>query len=116
MKPYQLHPWLQQKEIVEYCHKNSIIVQAYCPLVRNQKAQDHTLKSIAERHGKSTAQVLIRYCLEKNWVPLPKSDNPGRIAQNADVYDFALSKEDMKMLDGQDQEPPLVMSVDNKDS
>lgn len=58
---------------------------------------------ISKKHGKTTAQVLVRYCLQKNWVPLPKSDNPERIAQNADVYDFNLGKEDMSMLDSLDQ-------------
>lgn len=113
---HQLHPWLQQREIVDYCRQNNIVIEAYCPLVRNQKANDPTLKTIAEKHGKSTAQVLVRYCLQKEWVPLPKSDNPGRIAQNADVYDFAVSEEDMGGLDGQKQEPALVMAVDNQAS
>ena len=89
-------------------------MEAYCPLVRNQKANDPTLKAISEKHGKSTAQVLIRYCLQKNWVPLPKSDNPGRIAQNASVYDFTLDEKDMQSLDGQKQEDPLVMAADNE--
>ncbi|KAK5164117.1 uncharacterized protein LTR77_010208 [Saxophila tyrrhenica] len=110
----ELHPWLQQREIVDYCHKNNIIVEAYCPLVRNQKAKDPDLSSVAEKHGKSTAQVLVRYCLQKNWVPLPKSDNPGRIAQNADIYDFELDKQDMEKLDGQKQEAALVVAVDNQ--
>jgi diketogulonate reductase-like aldo/keto reductase len=105
---------LQQREIVDYCHRNNIIVEAYCPLVRNQKANDPALSSIAEKHGKTTAQILIRYCLQKNWAPLPKSDNPGRIAQNADVYGFELDKEDMEKLDGLPQEAALVVAVDNK--
>jgi diketogulonate reductase-like aldo/keto reductase len=71
--------------------------------VRNYKASDPTLVEISKKHSKTTAQVLVRYCLQKNWVPLPKSDNPERIAQNADVYDFDLSKEDMSKLDGLDQ-------------
>lgn len=82
--------------------------------MRNQKANDKTLMSVAEKHGKSTQQVLIRYCLQKNWVPLPKSDNPKRIASNADLYDFELDKEDMEKLDGVPQEPALVVAVDNK--
>jgi diketogulonate reductase-like aldo/keto reductase len=98
---------------VEYCHKNNIIVEAYCPLVRNQKATDPTLSSIAEKHGTSTPQVLVRYCLEKNWVPLPKSDNPKRIVSNADVYRLQLDKEDMAKLDDRPQEPALVVAVDN---
>jgi diketogulonate reductase-like aldo/keto reductase len=102
--------------VVEYCQKNDIAVEAYCPLVRNQKAEDPTLKGIADKHGKSTAQVLLRYSLQKGWVPLPKSDNPGRIASNADLYGFELDGEDMQKLDACDQggEGALVMAVDNE--
>ncbi|RDW84561.1 hypothetical protein BP6252_02151 [Coleophoma cylindrospora] len=92
-----------EREIVSYCHKNGIVVEAYSPLVRNQKANDPMLKAIAKAHGKTTAQVLIRYCLQKDWVPLPKSDTPSRIVENADVYDFELGVEDMARLDGLDQ-------------
>lgn len=74
------------------------------------------MKGIAERHGKSTAQVLLRYCLQKGWVPLPKSDNPGRIAQNADLYNFELGNEDVEKLDGKDEgvKGALVMVADNE--
>ncbi|KAI7115897.1 hypothetical protein KC343_g11508, partial [Hortaea werneckii] len=54
------------------------------------------------------------YCIEKDWSPLPKSDNPGRIAQNADVFSFQLDKSDMEKLDDQPQEPALVLAVDNE--
>lgn len=110
----ELHPWLQQREVVEYCHKHGILVEAYCPLVRNQKANDPMLNEIAAKYDKTTAQVLIRYCIQKHWSPLPKSDNPGRIAQNADVFDFELGEEDMEKLNAQPQEPALVVAVDNK--
>ncbi len=98
----QLHPWCQQRTIVSYCHSHSIVVEAYSPLVRNHKANDSTLLSLAKAHGKTTAQVLIRYCLQKNWVPLPKSDTESRIKENADVYGFELSSGDMEKLDALD--------------
>lgn len=112
----ELHPWLQQREIVSYCQRNDVVVEAYCPLVRNQKAEDPVLSGIASKHGKTTAQILLRYCLQKDWVPLPKSDNADRIAQNADVYSFELSKEDMSKLDEQntDGSGSLVLAVSNE--
>ncbi|KAF4977476.1 hypothetical protein FZEAL_5995 [Fusarium zealandicum] len=112
---FQLHPWLQQREAVEYCQKNGIIVEAYCPLVRNSKAQDKTLVGISEKHNVSPNHVLIRYCLQKDWVPLPKSDTPERIKANADVFGFELDGEDMSALDGLDQGPAgaIVQAVDN---
>ncbi|KAI0838009.1 Aldo/keto reductase [Hypoxylon sp. FL0890] len=111
----ELHPWCQQKEIVQYCEQHGIVVEAYCPLVRNTKSEDKTLVSIARKHGVTPNQVLIRYCLQRNWVPLPKSDKPGRIKANADVYGFELDEEDMSALNGLDQGPKgaIVMAVDN---
>jgi len=111
----QLHPWCQQREIVDYCDKNSIIVEAYSPLVRNQKAYDDTLVNIAKKYNKETAQILIRYSLQKNWVTLPKSDTPARIKSNADVFDFEISAEDMKVLDDLDEGEAgsIVQAVNN---
>lgn len=111
----ELHPFSQQREVVDFCHKNGIIVEAYCPLVRNQKSNDPTLNKIAEAHKKTVGHVLIRYCLQKNWVPLPKSDTPSRIVENANVYDFELSKEEMKTLDDLDQgsKGAIVQAVTN---
>lgn len=67
------------------------------------KAHDETLKAIAKQHDKTTAQILIRYSLQKGWVSLPKSDTPSRIEANADVYGFELKHEDMTTLDDLDQ-------------
>lgn len=91
------------------------MIEAYSPLVRNYKANDSTLLSIANAHSKSTAQVLIRYCLQKDWVPLPKSDTESRIKENADVYGFELSDDDMKTLDGLDMGDAgaIVQAVSN---
>lgn len=71
---------------------------------------------MARKHGKTVSQVLIRYCLQKNWVPLPKSETPSRITENADVYDFDLAKNDMSKIDGLDQGKAgaLVLAVDNE--
>lgn len=99
----ELHPWAQQRETVAYCHANGIVVEAYCPIVRNQKADDQTVAAIAARLAVTPNQVLIRYSLQKGWVPLPKSDNPDRIKANADLYGFSLSDDDMAKLDALDQ-------------
>ncbi|KAL8948753.1 MAG: hypothetical protein Q9222_005092 [Ikaeria aurantiellina] len=99
----ELHPYSQQRATVSYCQSHNIIIQAYCPLVRNTMAHEPTLLALAEKHGVTTAQVLIRYSLQKGWVPLPKSDNEGRIVANADVYGFELDAGDMRELDGLDK-------------
>ncbi|KAJ9486657.1 hypothetical protein VN97_g6676 [Penicillium thymicola] len=112
----ELHPWCQQRVIDEYCQKNGIIVEAYSPIVRNYKANDPTLMEVAKKYGKSTQQVLIRYALQKGWVPLPKTDNPERIVTNADVFSFDISVGDMAVLDSLDQgnAGAIVEAVDNE--
>ncbi|MCJ1228482.1 hypothetical protein MMC12_005143 [Toensbergia leucococca] len=99
----ELHPWCQQRRIVSYCQEHNIVIEAYSPLVRGQKSHDPTLVKVVEKHGKTMAQILVRYGLQKGWVPLPKSDTPSRIKENADVYGFELDGEDMELLDGLDE-------------
>lgn len=84
--------------------------------MRNYKANDPTLVEVAKKYNRSTQQVLIRYALQKGWVPLPKTDNPDRIAANADVFDFDISADDMELLDLLDQGPAgaIVEAVDNE--
>ncbi|KZT35834.1 Aldo/keto reductase [Sistotremastrum suecicum HHB10207 ss-3] len=100
----QLHPLLQQKEIVKYCKQNGIVVEAYCPIVRGQFTEP-LFHELAKKYNKNPAQVLIRWSLQKGYVPLPKSERSDRIQANADVYDFELSPEDMNKLDGLDKGP-----------
>lgn len=71
--------------------------------MRNQKADDPTLSAIAKDLGVTPNQVLIRYSLQKGWVPLPKSDNPDRMKLNADLYGFEISDEQMAKLDSLDE-------------
>ncbi|KKY27196.1 putative aldo-keto reductase [Phaeomoniella chlamydospora] len=113
--PLKLHPWNQQPEITSYCAQNNILISAYCPLVRQYKANDETLVSLAKKYNVSTNQILVRYCLQKDWIPLPKSDNPERIKLNADVYGFEIEEEDMRVLNGLDQGAAgaVVQVVDN---
>ena len=83
--------------------------------MRNTRADNPTLAKVANKHSVSPNQVLVRYSLQKGWVPLPKSDTPERIATNAKVLGFALGDEDMAVLDGLDQghAGAIVQPVDN---
>ncbi|KAF2854875.1 2,5-diketo-D-gluconic acid reductase-like protein [Plenodomus tracheiphilus IPT5] len=112
----ELHPWCQQRAAVQYCQANNITIEAYCPLVRNQKATDKILVSIADKHNIEPNQVLIRWSLQKGYVPLPKSDTPSRIAKNADVYGFELDESDMQKLNDLDQgeKGAIVQAVSNE--
>jgi diketogulonate reductase-like aldo/keto reductase len=84
---------------VDYCNEHGIVLQAFSPLARGIKLVEPTVVKIAEKSGKSPAQVLIRYCLQKGWVPLVKSEKEERIKQNIDVFDFGISENDMISLD-----------------
>ncbi len=95
---WELHPWLQRDDIVNWCRKRNVVIEAYCPLVRGQRAEEAVLRKLAGKYGRTWAQVLIRWSLQKGFVPLPKSVTPSRIQENAKVYDFELSEEDMKSL------------------
>ncbi|GAA5838390.1 hypothetical protein JCM3766R1_005533 [Sporobolomyces carnicolor] len=99
----ELHPFLQQKPIVEYCQQNDIVVEAYCPIMRGEHFDDATLQKVAKKNNATVAQILIRWSLQKGFVPLPKSDTPGRIQENFDVFGITLDDEDMRALDSLDQ-------------
>lgn len=95
----QLNPWVQQRDVVKYCDDNGIVLQAYSPLATGRRLDDATVGELAKKYNKSPAQVLIRYSLQKGWVPLPKSVHTERIVENTQIYDFELSRKDMSILD-----------------
>ncbi|KAF8124916.1 NADP-dependent oxidoreductase domain-containing protein [Boletus edulis] len=97
----ELHPLCQQRPIVDYCRAQNIVVQAYCPIIRGQMDQS-VIQAIAKKYERDPAQILIRWSLQKGFVPLPKSATPSRIKSNADVYDFSLGSEDVTLLDNLD--------------
>jgi diketogulonate reductase-like aldo/keto reductase len=98
----EIHPFCQQRPIVDYCRANDIVLQAYCPLLQGKKHDDPLLVRLSANYGKDVAQILIRWSLQKGFVPLPKSAQPGRILSNTKVFDFELSCEDMAALDALD--------------
>ncbi|KAF2496887.1 Aldo/keto reductase [Lophium mytilinum] len=95
----ELHPWLPRDDIVGWCKARRVVVEAYCPIVRATKAEDPLLLPLAKKYNKSTSQILLRWSLQKGFVPLPKSVTPSRIEENAALYDFELSDAEMKSLD-----------------
>ncbi len=95
----EFHPWLYNRNLLKYCEDNQIQLQAYSPLTKGQKLGDKTLKEIGKKHGKSPPQILIRWCLQHNVPTIPKSADKKHLKQNADVFNFDLSKDDMDRLD-----------------
>jgi diketogulonate reductase-like aldo/keto reductase len=95
----EYHPGFMQNETVEYCNKNGILVEGWSPLGSGRVLSDQRLIAIAEKYGKSVAQVCIRWCLQHGVLPLPKSVTESRIIENANVFDFEISAEDMALID-----------------
>ncbi|KAI5780288.1 NADP-dependent oxidoreductase domain-containing protein [Peziza echinospora] len=91
----ELHPFCPQPELTQFCTKHDIILQAYSPLIRAKKMDEPTFVTIAKKHSVTVPQVLVRWSMQKGWVPLPKSDTPDRIKLNGDVYGFELTDDEM---------------------
>lgn len=91
----EYHPGFMQSETVQFCRENHIAVEAWSPLGTGKMLGNDLLKEIAAKYEKSPAQICIRWCLQNDIIPLPKSVTPNRIAENIDVFDFEISDEDM---------------------
>jgi len=100
---YEYHPWLQQPALRAFCQRHGIIVEAWAPLMRGRVSGVPELLEIGERHGKSPAQVAIRWLLQHDVATIPKSVHRDRIVENADVFDFALTSLEMETIDALDR-------------
>ncbi len=101
----ELHPFnfRSRRDVMDYCRREEIVLEAYSPLTKAQRLDDPVVGEIAQAHHRTPAQILIRYGLEKGAVSLPKSANRDRIRENADVFDFRLSTDEMARLDNLDE-------------
>jgi diketogulonate reductase-like aldo/keto reductase len=91
----ELHVFLQQSELLAYCQKQGIVVEAYSPLAHGNGLDEPVLTQIAQKHGKTPAQIMLRWCIEAGAVPLPKTTHADRLSQNLQVFDFKLDKSDL---------------------
>ncbi len=94
----EISPWLQRQELVKFSQDNGIVLESYSPLTRGQRLTnlDPELGALANKYGKSPAQVLIKWNIQKGYIALPKTINPARAAENFEVFDFELTKEDLE--------------------
>ncbi|MFK4165322.1 aldo/keto reductase [Paenibacillus lautus] len=95
----ELHPLLSQKELLGYARENHIVLEAWSPLMQGNLDQP-ALAQIAEKYGKTTAQVILRWDIQNGVIVIPKSIKDHRIRENAGIFDFELSAEDMAAIDG----------------
>ena len=94
----ELHVFLQQPELVKYCRDHDIVIEAYSPLAHAKAMDNAVIAGIAKKHGKSYAQIMLRWLIEQDFVVLPKSVTPSRVQENIDIFDFALDDEDMQAM------------------
>ncbi|MDO8576293.1 MAG: aldo/keto reductase [bacterium] len=103
----ELHPYLQQVRLVDFCRRLGMAVTAYSPLARPgyeemsaRLVDEKVIREIASAHGKTPSQVLLRWGIQRNTVVIPKSTHPERIQENISVFDFELSESDMREIAG----------------
>lgn len=109
----ELHPHLTQEPLRKFCRDHKIVVEAWSPLGNGQMLSDPELKKIADKYGKSVAQVIIKWDLQNGIVTIPKSVHKERILENADVFDFKLSEEDMLAISGMNKDERTGPDPDN---
>lgn len=98
----ELHPKFQQKNLRQFHAKHDIKTECWSPLGQGKILQDPTLMAIAEKHGKSVAQVILKWHLQNGFIVIPKSENTARIKENFNLFDFELNGSDMEAISGLD--------------
>ena len=94
----EFHPFLYQKDLLDFCKNNRIQIESYSRLTRGKKLNHPLVKAISNRYGKTTAQILIKWNLQHGLVVIPKSIHENRILENSQVFDFRIEEKDMEAL------------------
>ncbi len=95
----EFHPYWYRKELLEFCKKNKISVTAYSPLGRKILLDEPVIKEISEKYGKTPAQILLRWALQKGTIIIPKASSEGHLKENMDVFDWKISEKDVGQID-----------------
>ncbi|ASV30147.1 aldo/keto reductase [Maribacter cobaltidurans] len=111
----EFHPYLVQQDLMDFCTKNTIQYEAWSPFMQGKVFDLDVFAKLSEKYGKSVAQIILRWNLQKGVVTIPKSVHKNRIASNADIFDFELTDEDMAYLDGLDKGERTGPDPDNFD-
>ena len=119
----ELHPFLTQKPLLEYCKNLNIAPQSWGPLggtlgrygVRESLLENDVIKSIGAKYGKTAAQVILRWNIDSGIVAIPKSTTPGRIKENIDIFDFSLTKDEIEAIDSLNKDQRVGSDPDTFD-
>ena len=95
----EFHPWLYQKELMEFCNKNNIQLEAYASLTKGKRFDEPELQELVNKYERTPAQLLLRWALQHGVIVIPKSAREERIEENRDVFDFHISGKDMALMD-----------------
>src|SRR3990172_9479631 len=99
----EFNPFVFEREVKEYCQNLGVAVEAYTPIARGRKFKHQEIKKLSDKYGKTEAQLILRWGIQHNVIVIPKSSNPERIKENADIFDFNISDEDMGVLNSLDE-------------
>jgi diketogulonate reductase-like aldo/keto reductase len=105
----EFHPWLYQKELLEVCDQNDVVIEASAPLARTEVLKDETILELADKYDRTPAQIVLKWELQKGIVPLPKSKSKEHIIENLELFNWDLATEDMAKIDNIDQEKRVYM-------
>jgi diketogulonate reductase-like aldo/keto reductase len=97
------NPFRYRRALLEYCREKGIVFEAYSPLARGKGLDNPAIGSVAERHGRTPAQIVLRWAVQHGAIVIPKSSRQERIRENAQIFDFALTEEDRRTLDALDR-------------
>ena len=111
----EYHPKLAQVELLSFCKENNVQMQAWSPLMQGHLLENEVIKAIGEKHGKSVAQVILRWDLQNGVVTIPKSVKEHRIKENADIFDFELTIEEMEKINALNEDKRIGPDPDNFD-
>lgn len=111
----EYHPYLTQKELQSYCVEQGIQMEAWSPLMAGELLEQPVLKELADKYNKTVAQIILRWDLQTGVVTIPKSTNEQRLAENADIFDFELSIEDMERIEALNRDTRVGPDPDNFD-
>jgi 2,5-diketo-D-gluconate reductase A len=99
----ELHPYFQNREVAAWCERHGVVTEAWAPIARGAVLGDPVVEELAAAHGRTAAQVVLRWHLQRGFVVFPKSSSVGRLRENFDVFDFELSPAETARLDGLDR-------------